>query len=90
MSSTLFARGVNSQVGMKRRADDMNKNIAGIKNDIVLIKQTSDEIVSLKAVIVTLTEKVAALQKTVDSLIASASASASASGGPSMTIQNAS
>jgi hypothetical protein len=75
---------------MKRRADDMNKNIAGIKNDIVLIKQTSDEIVSLKAVIVTLTEKVAALQKTVDSLIASASASASASGGPSMTIQNAS
>jgi len=75
MSSTLFARGVNSQVGMKRRSDDMNKNISLIKNEIVLIKQTSDEITSLKAVIASLTDKVAALQKMVDGLV-SASAPA--------------
>lgn len=78
MSSTLFARGVNSQVGMKRRSDDMNKNISLIKNDIVLIKQTSDEITSLKAVIATLTDKVAVLQKTVDGLAMMVSASAPA------------
>lgn len=69
MSSTLFARGVNSQVGMKRRSDDMNKNISLIKNEIVLIKQTSDEITSLKAVIASLTDKVTVLQKTVDSIV---------------------
>lgn len=78
MSSTLFARGVNSQVGMKRRSDDMNKNISLIKNEIVLIKQTSDEITSLKAVIASLTDKVSALQKTVDGLVLMVSASAPA------------
>ena len=76
MSSTLFARGVNSQVGMKRRSDEMNKNISLIKNDIVLIKQTSDEITSLKAVIASLTDKVAVLQKTVDGLVLMVSAPA--------------
>jgi hypothetical protein len=56
----------------------MNKNISLIKNDIVLIKQTSDEITSLKAVIASLTDKVAALQKTVDGLVLMVSASAPA------------
>ena len=79
MSSTLFARGINSQVGMKRRTDEMNKNIAGLKNDMTLIKQTSDDIMSLKNVIAAMGEKIAAIEKKVDSFLATAAAAATAS-----------
>jgi len=74
MSSTLFARGINSQVGMKRRTDEMNKNIAGLKSDMTLIKQTSDDITSLKNVIAAMGEKIVAIEKKVDSFLAAATA----------------
>ena len=74
MSSTLFARGVNSQVGMKRRSDDMNNSISLIKNELILMKQTSDEVYVLKSVISSLTEKIANMQKTIDELVVSVAA----------------
>lgn len=82
MSSTLFARGINSQVGMKRRTDEMNKNIAGLKNDMTLIKQTSDDITSLKNVIAAMGEKIAAIEKKVDSVLATATATATVESSP--------
>jgi hypothetical protein len=74
MSSTLFARGINSQVGMKRRTDEMNKNIAGLKSDITLIKQTSDEITSIRSMMDSMNLKIVALEKKIDTFIAATNA----------------
>ena len=82
MSSTLFARGVNSQVGMKRKTDEMTTNITNLKKEILLMKQTSEEVSSLKASVLSLTETVSALQKQVAALTSDASKNA----GPSLTI----
>jgi hypothetical protein len=83
MSSTLFARGINSQVGMKRKTDEMTTNITNLKKELLVMKQASEDVSSLKATVLSLTETVSVLQKKVDTLM---SADVSKNSGPSLTI----
>jgi hypothetical protein len=58
MSSTLFGRGVNAQVGMRRRAEQVNRELAEVKAATTEIKDVPRDIYMIKA-------QVASFEKTV-------------------------
>lgn len=58
MSSTLFGRGVNAQVGMRRRAEQINRELAEVKAATDDIKDIPRDIYMIKA-------QVASFEKTV-------------------------
>jgi predicted nucleic acid-binding Zn-ribbon protein len=48
MSSTLFQRGITSQVGMRARAELVNKNISDLKVTLESLKALPEEFVEVK------------------------------------------
>ena len=80
MSSTLFGRGTNTQVGGKKRADDQERAVTAVRTSIDELKAaTVADVRALTTRITTLETTLSALQKTVTELKASASSSASSS-----------
>ena len=80
MSSTLFGRGTNTQVGGKKRADDQERAVTAVRTSIDELKAaTVADVRALTTRITTLETSLSALQKTVTELKASASSSASSS-----------
>ena len=80
MSSTLFGRGTNTQVGGKKRADDQERAVTAVRTSIDELKAaTVADVRALTTRITTLETTLSALQKTVTELKASASFSASSS-----------
>jgi septal ring factor EnvC (AmiA/AmiB activator) len=62
MSSTLFARGVNTQTGMRKRAEDVAKSIADVTE---AVRGFPDEFLQLRAQILVLEKTVETLTKKV-------------------------
>lgn len=54
MSSTLFARGVNTQVGMARRSQEMAKSVALAVATAESVKTLPDEVQVMKSQLVAL------------------------------------
>jgi seryl-tRNA synthetase len=54
MSSTLFARGVNTQVGLARRSQEMAKSVALAVATAEAVKTLPDEVQFLKSQLVAL------------------------------------
>jgi hypothetical protein len=80
MSSTLFGRGTNTQVGGKKRADDQERAVTAVRTSIDELKAaTVADVRALTTRITTLETSLSALQKTVTELKASSSASSSSS-----------
>jgi hypothetical protein len=71
MSSTLFGRGTNSQIGGKKRADDQDRAVLSVRTAVDELKiataadvrATTTRIAALEANLATLQATVAALQK---------------------------
>lgn len=59
MSSTLFARGVNTQVGMARRTQEMAKGVALAVATAEAVKTLPDEMQFMKSQIVALERRLA-------------------------------
>lgn len=75
MSSTLFGRGTNTQVGGRKRAEDQDRAVLSIRTALDELKVgTTIEVAQQKARIAALEATVAALQKMVASLAATTSA----------------
>jgi uncharacterized coiled-coil protein SlyX len=78
MSSTLFGRGTNTQVGGRKRAEDQDRAVASLRalyeelkattSAVPDVKALTARIVSLEATIATLQSTVATLQSTVATL----------------------
>ena len=78
MSSTLFGRGTNTQVGGRKRAEDQEKAMTSLRNlyeelkvavsAVPDVKALTARIVSLEATIATLQTTVATLQSTVSAV----------------------
>jgi prefoldin subunit 5 len=68
MSSTLFARGINTQVGLRRRAEDNDKIMSGLKSELTVLKDIPTEVRTLKAQIMALEKRIEAFQAVVDKL----------------------
>jgi hypothetical protein len=76
MSSTLFARGTNTQMGVRRRAEEVSKNITDLRSDLDTVKglplefrvmRTRMEVMeSYNASIVALSKQVAEIMTTVE------------------------
>jgi hypothetical protein len=80
MSSTLFGRGTNTQVGGKKRAEDQERAVTAVRASIDEVKAaTAVDVRALTARITTLETSLTALQKTVTELKASVSSSTSSS-----------
>ena len=78
MSSTLFGRGTNTQVGGKKRADDQERAVTAVRTSIDELKAaTAADVRALTTRITTLETSLSALQKTVTELKASSSSSTS-------------
>ena len=76
MSSTLFGRGTNTQVGGKKRADDQERAVTAVRTSIDELKAaTATDVRALTTRITTLETSFAALQKTVAELKAGTSSS---------------
>lgn len=71
MSSTLFGRGTNTQVGGKKRAEDQERLVLSIRTAVEEVKATAATLVEVKALtarVTSLEATIAALQKTVTAL----------------------
>ena len=86
MSSTLFGRGTNSQVGGKKRAEDQDRAVLAVRTAVDELKvataadlrATTTRIATLEATLASLQATVAALQKTTLAATATATAPAAA------------
>lgn len=79
MSSTLFGRGTNTQVGGKKRAEDQERLVLSIRTAVEEVKATAATLVEVKALtarVASLEATIAALQKTVTALAATATPAA--------------
>lgn len=68
MSSTLFARGVNGQVGNARRMERMLRDVADTKAAMELVKDVPLQIYELKSTLSKLERAVACVEASVSSL----------------------
>jgi predicted nucleic acid-binding Zn-ribbon protein len=59
MSSTLFGRGINTQVGGRRRAEEIDKALGDIRNSIGDIKNVPYEMRAMQAKVISMESKVA-------------------------------
>ena len=62
MSSTLFARGVTTQVGQRRRHEVLEKNIADLQAALATLKDMPNQVRVLEARNATLERRVATLE----------------------------
>lgn len=70
MSSTLFGRGVNTQVGLARRNQEMTKSIAFAVAAAESVKALPDEIQFMKSQIVALERRLAATEMKLEQALA--------------------
>ena len=71
MSSTLFGRGTNTQVGGKRRAEEQERSVLAVRTAVDELRSVSASSADLRAAtlrVTTLEATVAALQATVATL----------------------
>ena len=73
MSSTLFARGVTTQVGQRRRHEVLEKNIAELQAALALVKDLPNQVRILEARNAVLERRVISLEAARDQATASAS-----------------
>ena len=59
MSSTLFGRGINTQVGLSRRAEEVAKNISDLKTSIGSVKDLPNEVRLLRSQVSSLESRLA-------------------------------
>jgi hypothetical protein len=69
MSSTLFGRGVNTQVGLARRNQEMTKSIAFAVAAAESVKALPDEVQFMKSQIVALERRLAATEAKLEQAI---------------------
>jgi BMFP domain-containing protein YqiC len=62
MSSTLFARGVTTQVGQRRRHEILEKNIADLQAALTSMKDLPNQVRVLEARNATLERRITALE----------------------------
>ena len=84
MSSTLFGRGTNTQIGGKKRAEDQERAVLAVRTAVdelravtataTDVRATTSRVAALEATIATLQKTVAALSATVATLTAPAAA----------------
>jgi ABC-type thiamine transport system ATPase subunit len=70
MSSTLFGRGVNTQVGLARRNQEMTKSIAFAVAAAESVKTLPDELQFMKSQIVALERRLAATEMKLEQALA--------------------
>jgi saccharopine dehydrogenase-like NADP-dependent oxidoreductase len=71
MSSTLFGRGTNTQIGGKKRAEDQERAVLAVRtavDELRAVSATAADVRAATARIATLEATVATLQKTVAAL----------------------
>jgi len=72
MSSVLFNRGINTQIGGKRKADEITRDLESIKGQIataVSLATSNREVVAKSTVLITeLEAKISGLQGTIETL----------------------
>ena len=77
MSSTLFARGVNTQVGMARRSQEMTKSVALAVAAAEAVKTLPDEMQVMKSQIVALERRLVNTEMKLDQALVAIQASKS-------------
>jgi ABC-type thiamine transport system ATPase subunit len=70
MSSTLFGRGVNTQVGLAKRNQEMNKSIAFAVAAAESVKTLPDEMQFMKSQIVALERRLVATEMKLEQMLA--------------------
>ena len=78
MSSTLFGRGVNTQVGLARRNQEMTKSIAFAVAAAESVKAIPDEIQIMKSQLVALERRLASTEMKLEQVLAERKAAESA------------
>lgn len=64
MSSTLFGRGINTQVGGRRRAEEVDKALEDIRNTISDVKTVPYEMRAMQAKVISMDSKIAGYDQT--------------------------